>query len=194
MSFRASQRVGNASESGSAVARPRFARRVGYAAALLPASVATVGAVVVGRLNRARAWWARAGEQGSATQTSSGGPGAARLLGHALLCVPLGLLALIPVGIEILCVLRGVLYPLVDRGPYNHSWGGPSVGGAWLAHFGVAVPFGAAGVGALWLLGCLHSRLAGWIWGRKVGLGPVIATTAASVGGVVLVIAWIHQL
>lgn len=194
MSFRASQRVGNTSESGSAVARPRFARRVGYAAVLLPASVATVGAVAVGRSDRACAWWARAGERGSATQTSGGRPGAMRLLAHALLCVPLGLLALIPVGIETLCVLRGVLYPLVDRGPYNHSWGGPSVGGAWLAHFGVAVPFAAAGVGALWLLGRLHSRLAGWMWGRKVGLGPVIATTAASVGGVVLVIAWIHQL
>lgn len=194
MSFRASQRVGNTSESGSAVVRPQCARRVGYAAVLLPASVATVGSVVVGRSDRARAWWARAGEQGSATQMSSGRPGAMRLLAHALLCVPLGLLALIPVGIEILCVLRGVLYPLVDRGPYNHSWGGPSVGGAWLAHFGVAVPFAAAGVGALWLLGRLHSRLAGWMWGRKVGLGPVIATAAASVGGVVLVFAWIHQL
>jgi hypothetical protein len=161
---------------------------------MLPASVATVGALAVGRSDKARRWWARSGEQGSVTQTSSGGPGAVRLLAHALLCVPLGLLALIPVGIEILCVLRGVLYPLADRGPYNHSGGGPSVGGAWLAHFGVAAPFAAAGVGALWLLGLLHSRLAGWMWGRKVGLGPVIATAAASVGGVVLVIAWIHQL
>jgi hypothetical protein len=194
MSFRASQRVGNPSESGSAVIRPEFARRVGYAAVLLPASVATVGAVAVGRWDRTCEWWARAGEQGVATQTSSGRPGAARLLAHALLCVPLGLLALIPVGLEILFVLRGVLYPLVDRGPYNHSWGGPSVGGAWLAHFGVGVPLAVAGVGALWLLGRLHSRLAGWTWGRKVGLGPFITTAAASVGGVALVIAWIHQL
>ncbi|MEU1543991.1 hypothetical protein ABZ461_39125 [Actinacidiphila glaucinigra] len=190
----ASQRIGKASESGSADIRPGFARRVGYAAVLLPASVATVCAVAVGRSERARGWWAQAGEQGSATQTSNGGPGAARLLAHALLCVPLGLLALIPMGIEILFVLRGVLYPLVDRGPYNHSWGGPSVGGAWLAHFGVGVPLAVAGVGALWLLGRLHSRLAGWMWGRKVGLAPVIATAAASVGGIALVIAWTHQL
>lgn len=189
----ASQDVGGASESGSAVIHPGFARRVGYAAVLLPASVATVGAVAVGRSDRARMWWARAGEQGSTAQTSSGGPGAARLLAHALLCVPLGLLALIPVGIEILCVLRGVLYPLVDHGPYTHSWGGPSVAGAWLAHFGVGVPFAVAGVGALWLLGRLHSSLAGWMWGREVGLGPVFAAAAASVGGVAVVIAWIHQ-
>ncbi len=194
MSFRASQRVGNASEPGSAVIPPGFARRVGYAAVLLPASVVTVGAVTIGRLDRASEWWARAGEQSLATQTSSGRPGAARLLAHALLCVPLGLLALIPVGVEILFVLRGVLYPLVDRGPYHHSWGGPSVGGAWLAHFGVGVPSAVAGVGALWLLGRLHSRLAGWMWGRKVGIGPFITMAAASVGGIVLVIAWVHQL
>jgi hypothetical protein len=110
------------------------------------------------------------------------------------LCVPLGLLALIPLGCEVLFVLRGVFYPLVDRGPYDHSWGGPSVGGAWLAHFGVGVPLAVAGVGVLWLLGRLHSRLAGWVWGREVGLGPFITMAAALVGGVALVIAWIHQL
>jgi hypothetical protein len=108
--------------------------------------------------------------------------------------MPLGLLALIPLGVEILCVLRGVLYPLVDHGPYDDSWGGPSAGGAWLAHFGVAIPLAVAGVGALWLLGRLHSRLAGWMWGRRVGFGPVVALVAASAGGVVLVIAWIHQI
>ncbi|MDV9190805.1 hypothetical protein R6L23_21755 [Streptomyces sp. SR27] len=194
MSFISSRRVGNDSESGSGVIRPRFARRVGYAAVLLPASFVTVGAVAVGRSDKARAWWARACEQGSTAQTATRRPGAARLLAHALLCVPLGLLALIPVGVEILFVLRGVLYPLVDHGPYNHSWGGPSVGGAWLAHFGVSLPFAVAGLGALWLLGRLHSRLAGWMWGRRVGLGPVVVTAAASAGGVALVIAWIHQL
>lgn len=193
MSSRASQCVGNPSTTGATVIRPGGARRVGYAAVLLPASVVTVGAVMVGRADRACEWWARAGEQGSARQTSGGRPGAARLLAHALLCVPLGLLALIPVGVEILFVLRGVLYPLVDQGPYDDSWGGPSVVGAWLAHFGVGVPFAVAGVGALWLLGGLHSRLAGWIGGRRVGLGPCVTTAAASVGGVALVIAWIHQ-
>ena len=194
MSFMAPQRAGRAPKSTSAVNGPGLARRVGYAAVLLPASVATVAAVAVGRSDRASAWWARASEQDTARQTSSGRPGAARLVAHALLCVPLGLLALIPVGIEIFFVLRGVLYPLVDRGPYDHSWGGPSVGGAWLAHFGVGVPLAVAGVGALWLLGRLHSRLAGWMWGRKVGLGPFIAIAAAFAAGAVLVIAWIHQL
>lgn len=192
MSLEASQRAGNASGSGSAARR--FARRAGYATVLLPASVATVGAVAIGRTDRARGWWARAGEQGPAARTPSGQPGAARLLAHAALCVPLGLLALIPVGIEILFVFRGVLYPLVDRGPYDHSWGGPSVGGAWLAHFVVSVPFAVAGVGALWLLGLLHTRLAGRLWGRPAGFGIFVAAAAASVCGVGAVIAWIHQL
>ncbi|MFB7592247.1 hypothetical protein [Streptomyces sp. NPDC056169] len=110
------------------------------------------------------------------------------------MCVPLGLLALVPLGVEILLVLRGVLYPLVDQGPYDHSWGGPTMGGAWVVHFLVALPFAALGLGALGQLSRLHSRLAGGMWGRKVGLWPVLALVASTGAGVVLVIAWTHQL
>ncbi|WP_426402935.1 hypothetical protein ACN9M0_01210 [Streptomyces sp. R-07] len=196
MSFLTSRRARDERPSGSGarLVPPRRASRIGYAAALLPASLVTLGAVAAGRSDKTRAWWARAGEQESAARSSPGRPGAWRLSAHALLCVPLGLLALIPVGIEILFVLRGVLYPLVDHGPYDHSWGGPSMAGAWIVHFLVALPFAAAGLGALWLLGRLHSRLAGWMWGRRVGPGPVLALLLSSVAGFVLVIAWIHQL
>ncbi|MFF8375445.1 hypothetical protein ACF07V_04795 [Streptomyces sp. NPDC015661] len=149
---------------------------------------------MAGRSDTARAWWARVDEQDPAVRSSTRQPGAVRLLAHALVCVPLGLLALIPVGIEVLFVLRGVLYGLVDQGPYDHSWGGPTMAGAWLVHFLVALPFAAAGLGALWLLDRLRSRLAGWMWGRRVGAAPVLVLLASSVAGVVLVIAWIHQL
>ncbi|WP_168220601.1 hypothetical protein [Streptomyces sp. RFCAC02] len=168
----------------------RFARRAGYAALLLPASAVTVGAVLGGRADRAGKWWARAVGQDPA----AGGPGAARLLAHALVCVPLGLLALIPVGIEILFVLRGVFYPLVDRGPYDTSWGGPSAGGAWLAHFGIALPFAAAALVVLRLLGDLHAHLAGRLWGRPVRAWAVAVTAGTSAAGALLVNAWLHQL
>ena len=168
----------------------RFARRVGYATALLPASVGAIGAVAVGRPDTARRWWARISE----TEASSRQPSAPRLLAHALLSIPLGLLSLIPIGIEILFVLRGILYPLVDHGPYTHSWGGPSVGGAWLAHFAISLPFAAAGLGALWILGQWHSRLTGGTWGHKVGLVPVLALVPVLGAAAMLVIAWTHQL
>ena len=189
-------------DSGAARRRParRFGRRVGYAAALLPVAVGSIGAVAVGRADRARAWWARVAdleddaEAAEAAEASDVRPGPVRLLAHALLTVPLGLLALIPVGVEILFVLRGVFYGLVDHGPYDHSWGGPTAGGAWLAHFGIGLPCAVAGVIVLWLLNRLHARLAGGMWGRRVGLWAVLVTVAACVGGVALMITWIHQL
>ncbi|MGW1122459.1 hypothetical protein ACWD5B_36000 [Streptomyces tanashiensis] len=196
MSFLASRRTRDERRrgSGSPVVPARFASRVGYAAALLPAAVVTLGALAAGRAERAGAWWARAGEQDPTTLAPERRPGAWRLVAHALVCVPLGLLALVPVGIEVLFVLRGVLYPLVDHGPYDHSWGGPSMAGAWAVHFLAALPFAAAGLGALWLLARLHTRLAGRLWGRRAGAGPVLALLVSSVAGVLLVIAWIHQL
>ncbi|MEV0845701.1 hypothetical protein AB0J21_07405 [Streptomyces sp. NPDC049954] len=178
----------------SGATRARSARRIGYAAALLPASFVTAAAVAAGRTDRARAWWARACEQDLTARTATRRPGAARLLAHALMCVPLGFLALIPVGVELLFVLRGVLYPLVVQGPYDHAWGGPSLGGAWLAHFGLSLPLAFAGLGLLWLLGRLHLRLAGGMWGREVGLWPFLVLAVASLGGIALVIAWSHQI
>jgi hypothetical protein len=181
-------------------ARRRFGRRVGHAAALLPIAVGSIGAVAVGRADRARTWWARVAdleevaEVAEVAEASGVRPGPVRLLAHALPAALLGLLALIPVGVEILFVLRGVLYGLVDHGPYDHSWGGPTAGGAWLAHFGIGLPCAVAGVMVLWLLNRLHARLAGGMWGRKVGFGPVLLTALACVGGVALMIAWIHQL
>lgn len=186
-------------ESGTTRRHPvrRFGRQVGYAAALLPIAVWSIGAVAGGRADRARARWARvAGLEEAAEAAEAAGvrPGPVRLLAHALPAVPLGLLALIPVGVEILFVLRGVFYGLVDHGPYDHSWGGPTAGGAWLAHFGIGLPCAAAGLIVLWLLNRLHARLAGGMWGLRVGLWPVLVTVLACVGGVALTIAWIHQL
>ncbi|MEV7530403.1 hypothetical protein ACIQNV_02590 [Streptomyces hydrogenans] len=168
-----------------------FLRRAGRAAALLPVAVATAGLVAAGRTDRAARWWARIGGEDSAAVRR---PGAGRLLGHALVCVPLGLIALVPVGVEVLSVLRGLLYPLVESGPYDHSWGGPTLAGAWAAHFLVALPFAAAGLGALALLHRLHHRLAGRLWGRRVGAGPVLVTLVTALACAVLVVAWTHQL
>ncbi|MEU3911500.1 hypothetical protein [Streptomyces sp. NPDC029721] len=176
------------------VLRSRFVRRVGHAALLLPAVLGTAGAVVVGRADAARRWWARSGELGAAARAGHAGPGGARLLAHSLLCLPLGLLALIPLGMQVLFVLRGMLYPVVQAGPYTNAWGGPSLAGAWLAHFGVGLLSAVVGLGVLWSLNRLHARLAGGMWGRRVGVWPVLAVAAASAAGMMLVVAWTHQI
>ncbi|MCF3183063.1 hypothetical protein IPZ70_24415 [Streptomyces polychromogenes] len=176
------------------VLRSRFVRRVGHAALLLPAVLGTAGAVAVGRADAARRWWARSGELGAAARAGHAGPGGARLLAHSLLCLPLGLLALIPLGMQLLFVLRGMLYPVVQAGPYTNAWGGPSLAGAWLAHFGVGLLSAVVGLGVLWSLNRLHARLAGGMWGRRVGVWPVLAVAAASAAGLMLVVAWTHQI
>ncbi|MEU9857555.1 hypothetical protein [Streptomyces sp. NPDC047974] len=185
MSVHISRRTDRAAAAG-------FGRRAGYAAALLPVALGTAGLVVAGRADRAREWWARVGGEDPAAEARR--PGAGRLLVHALVCVPLGPVALVPVGVEVLFALRGVLHPLVESGPYDHSWGGPTLAGAWAAHFFIGLPLAAAGPGAPGLLHRLHHRPAGGLWDRKVGLGPVLALLVTALACTVPVIAWTHRL
>jgi hypothetical protein len=173
----------------SITASRRVARRTARGAALLPLAFGTLGATAAGRSDTARGWWAAG--PGDAAPTSASRP---RLLVQGLLTIPLGLLALIPVGIEILFVLRGVLYGFVDHGQYDHSWGGPTRGGAWLAHFAISVPFAIAGIAALWGLDRLSARLANRLTGRRVGFWPYAAVVVASIGGLLLFVSWLHQI
>lgn len=70
---------------------------------------------------------------------SAGRRGRAIALG--LMGFLLGLTALILYAFAILTFARGALFPVFDRGPYGESWGGPSLGGAWLAHFAASTAF-----------------------------------------------------
>ncbi|MEU6384008.1 hypothetical protein ABZ847_10625 [Streptomyces bauhiniae] len=122
-------------------------------------------------------------------------PGRARALPHALLGIPLGALSLVAVGVELLFVARGVLYGLVDRGPYDHSWGGPTRGGAWLAHFAVGLPVAAAGLALLWCVAYLDDRLgARFVRGERTGAWVLPVALLACAAGAVFVVAWVHQL
>jgi hypothetical protein len=142
-----------------------------HAAVLLPVSLAEVGAVVAGRR-----------------------PQPVRSLVHAVSGIFLGALALVAVGVEILFVSRGVLYGFVDPGPYDHSWGGPTRAGAWLAHFGIGLPFSAAGLVVLWFIAQLHHRLgARWLHGEQTGAWVLPTTLLACAAGAVFVVAWLHQ-
>lgn len=105
-----------------------------------------------------------------------------------------GVLALIPVGIEALFVARGVLYGLVDHGPYNHSWGGPSMAGAWAAHFAISLPFAALGLVVLAALDALHRQITAPLVGRRTPAWAVPVTLVACAAGVLLFVSWLHQI
>jgi hypothetical protein len=53
----------------------------------------------------------------------SGGPRRLGRMLHAGTGILLGALSLLAVGLEVFFVVRGVLYGVVDQGPYTRSWG-----------------------------------------------------------------------
>jgi hypothetical protein len=170
-----------------------FAREVGYASTLLPAGLGAVSAVLGGRPNSALHRWLRVGERTN-PNSEVHVPGRPRLLLYAVLTTLLGVLALIPLGVELLVVLRGVLYGFVDPGPYDHSWGGPSLAGAWLAHIVFALPFAAAAALALRLLAGLHHRMMARLAGSDSDRWVLPISVLLCAGGTALVLAWIQQI
>ncbi|MGW7516215.1 hypothetical protein ACWGJ2_11545 [Streptomyces sp. NPDC054796] len=152
-----------------------FLRQTVYAATLLSSGLAALAALTAGRKESARARWLRAGTLFPGADS----PGAPRVLGHAVLTVLLGASALVVVLVECLAVARGLFYGLVDDGPYNTSWGGPSLAGAWLTHAAVAAPIGVAGLGVLWLLARLHQLLTARLRGTAAAAWAVPTLTAA---------------
>ena len=167
-----------------------------YCAALIPIAIGTVIVALSGRARAAVPWWRwlRARVLGAPSPEATRQPGVFAVVSHALLSVLLGAAALVPLGVEILFILRGVFYGLVDHGPYTNSWGGPTRAGAWLAHFLIGVP--EAGVCLLALIGiaAVHQRLTLSLDGgrRSPWLAPV--ALLISVAGALFFVAWLHQL
>ncbi|NUR74413.1 MAG: hypothetical protein HOU81_26685 [Hamadaea sp.] len=104
-----------------------------------------------------------------------------------------GVLALVPIAMIALLVARGAFYGLVDRGPYDNSWGGPSLAGAWTAHFLISLPFIALGVFALAGLRRLRRSWLRWLAGERRRWWVLPVTLVLYAGAAMLVIAWLHQ-
>jgi hypothetical protein len=104
-----------------------------------------------GQVRMATPWWRRLRTRalGARSPQATRRPGFFAVVSYALLSMLLGAVALVPLGIEVLFLLRGVLYGIVDHRPYNNSWGGPTRASASLVHFLVGVPFAVAGLLAL---------------------------------------------
>ncbi|MEW2133931.1 hypothetical protein [Streptomyces sp. NPDC005435] len=149
-----------------------LAKDILRAAALLPLSVARAATALKGRA-----------------------PHRSRGLLHAGTGILLGAVALVLVGTELLVIARGALYGFVDQGPYDHSWGGPTLAGAWLVHFLASLPVVAGALGLLWFIAHLDDRLgARFVRGERTGAWALPAALLLPAGAVVFVIAWIHQL
>ena len=100
-------------------------RSLAYGASLLPVALLTLATVPLGGAGAAGARWRalRTGLLGMPpTPAPDWRPNSAAVLGHATLSLLLGVVALLPLGVELLMVLRGVLYGVVDSGPYDSSW------------------------------------------------------------------------
>ena len=166
-----------------------------YGAALIPLSVGSLIDVATRRPARATARWSQLRTRllRKTPPLAAPSPSLALRAGHAVLSLLLGLVALIPIGVELLFVLRGVFYGLVDRGPYDNSWGGPTRAGAWAAHFAVGVPLLVLALVVLAGLGNLHSRLTGRLEGERLAWWVLPIAVVAAAGGAVLAVAWWHQ-
>jgi hypothetical protein len=172
----------------------RVARSVLYCAVLLPVSVAALAAVLLGGRDRAVRWWrALRVRLLGCPAVRPGRPRTLVVLGHAVSSLVLGLVAVVPLGVQVLWLLRGVLYGFVDRGPYDHSWGGPSRAGAWLAHFLIGTPEALAGLAALVGLATLHQRLTAAVDGVRTPRWVIPTVAVTVVATAVLFVAWTRQ-
>ncbi|WP_203963676.1 hypothetical protein [Actinocatenispora thailandica] len=159
----------------------------GRGALLLPRALVALAATLTGRAQLASRLLHR-------DAVDAAGAGAAQRIRAALAGLVLGVLALLPVGAVVLCVARGLCYGLVDRGPYDHSWGGPTMAGAWAAHFAISLPFLALGLLALAGLDGLHRQLAAPLAGRRTPAWAVLVALVGCVAGALLFVAWLRQI
>ncbi|MDL5157480.1 hypothetical protein [Actinomycetospora termitidis] len=112
----------------------------------------------------------------------------------ALLGIGLGAWAWFVAFLVVLGFLRGPLYGVVDPGPYDDAWGGPSLAGAWTVHALVWVGVLAVALGMWRALARLHAAVVEHLAGsrRRVWPVPVAVLLLVLAGG--FVVLWTRQL
>ncbi|MFC0507418.1 hypothetical protein [Micromonospora costi] len=171
-------------------------RSLAYAALLLPVALATLPPLLVGRTGTVVAMWRglRARVLGVPSVAAPRRPGVLAVTGHTLLSLLLGVAALPPLGVQLLMVLRGALYGLVEPGPYDTAWGGPTLAGAWLVHFLVAVPTSVAGLALLIAIAALHRRFTAALDGERQRVWALAAALLIGAAMGLFVVAWLQQI
>ncbi|MGY4103237.1 hypothetical protein ACW2Q0_27305 [Nocardia sp. R16R-3T] len=116
-----------------------------------------------------------------------------RAIVHSVLAGALGLLTWFLAFLATIAVVRGIFYPLIADNDLEHSWGGPTLAGAWAVHALLGV--GLLPVWGLVLagLGVMQVRLTSGLLGRHGPWWPIPISLVLVTGGVLLFIAWLHQ-
>ncbi|MFI1996535.1 hypothetical protein [Actinoplanes sp. NPDC020271] len=170
----------------------RIGQPVLYCAGLALVSTAALGLALAGRApasaRLATAWQSRLGPVPEL-------PGrflpAATNAGMGLL---LGLLALIPLGFEVIFPIRGLGYGWVDSGPYDTAWGGPSRAGAWTAHALIGAALAVIGLAMMTGIAALHRRWTGRLAGAPGGVWVLPVAIVSGAAGALFFIGWLQQI
>lgn len=113
---------------------------------------------------------------------------------RGVISLPLGAVAWMLAALIGVMVARGALYGLVDSGPYDDAWGGPSLAGAWLTHFAISVPGVMVAAVAMTGIARLHGRLSRWVRGERLGWWTMPVVLVICAAAVVFFIAWLQQI
>jgi hypothetical protein len=141
-------------------------RRTTYLLLALPLSLVAVPVALLGGYRMAARWQRGLAHRYLGLRVDRP-PTAPRVAAHALLSLPLNLASLALVAYLWVLVVANLAYPLRPgtMDSYQHSWGGPTLAGAWAVHaaFGLGFLLVTPWVvrGATWLQGRLVLRLLG---------------------------------
>jgi hypothetical protein len=173
-------------------------RRAAYLLLALPAAVlclplALIGSPAAGRIQRSLARRLLGADVPEADRASK-----PLALAHAVLTLPLNLIATVVTGYFWFVMLINLGYPLrPDSDNYAHSWGGPTLAGAWAVHLlggtvlvGLVMPWIIKGFTKLQarLVRAFHGA------GREGLRSSAVIALAVAAGCVLLSIPVIHQL
>lgn len=118
---------------------------------------------------------------------------AVRAVVHSVLAGALGLLTWFLAFLASIAAVRGIWYPLIADNDLEHSWGGPTLAGAWAVHALLGVGLLPAWGLVLAGLGTVQVRLTRRLLGRYGPWWPIPVSLLLAAGGVLLGISWWHQ-
>lgn len=169
-------------------------RALAYAVSVAPLGLLSLVTALVSPERTAERWERLAARVTGGAGGSGRPPGPAGAFGHAVMSVLLGLVAWVLILLVLLMVARGALYGVVDPGPYDDAWGGPSLAGAWLVHLAVSIPVAALAVLLATGVTGLHVRLTGRLQGAATPGWVLPVALLLCAAAALFVVGWTSQL
>ncbi|MPY93353.1 MAG: hypothetical protein GEV08_09885 [Acidimicrobiia bacterium] len=128
-------------------------RRALYGSLALPAGIATFVLSLVGAAGLAGRLQRRLVSSLLLPGAAPADRPAGRWRANAMLSIPLGVLPCLLGTYLVANSARNLLYPLFSDGSYEHSWGGPTLPGAWAVHaLGWGLTVVVIGLPLMWAL------------------------------------------